>query len=336
MANLKKQFEKFHKSIKVEFGELREKRDIILDKIKRYIADNNIVVPELINQGSYIYGVGIKPVYYEQEYDIDVGLDFKIKSDDYTPSGIRSLILKAVQGHTKSIEGRKPCIRVRYERGYHIDLVCYARYKHSESHEQYQLAHLDNGWVDSDPKRLKLFIEEARVPFTNSKDHSGSDQLQRVVRFLKRWNDLVIQGESDDKPTGLAILLYCIKALPAPVYDSQGNSDDLQALINIAEKAKYGNKIPAYKPDTKEDVFGKISYLGMTKLISRFQKLYKALLDARNSDQLLNACNIMRGQFGDDFPLEGISNDIEKKKTLLSSAAASSYANRFKPFGKTE
>ena len=82
MANIQKQLEGFHKNIKVESSELREKRNIIVDKIKKSLSEDNRPVPSLLNQGSYIYGVGIKPV-SEEDYDIDLGLDFNIKSSDY-------------------------------------------------------------------------------------------------------------------------------------------------------------------------------------------------------------------------------------------------------------
>lgn len=135
---------------------------------------------------------------------------------------------------------------------------------------------------------------------------------------------------------GLAILLYCIEILQTPVWDSQGNSDDLQALISISERAKNNDRISVKKPDTGEDVFSKISEKGMEKLIRKFQKLYKALLNARNADSLEDACKIMREQFGDDFPLEknNDENKDRKKASLLS--AVPSYTTRFKPHGQTE
>ena len=147
---------------------------------------------------------------------------------------------------------------------------------------------------------------------------------------------MAIPGESDDKPIGLAILLYCIEVLQVPAFDSQGNSDDLQALILISEKVKNNTRISAKKPDTGEDVFRKISEKGMEKLIRKFQKLYEALWNARNSDSLEDACKIMREQFGDDFPLEknNDENKDRKKASLLS--AVSSYTTPFKPYGQTE
>ena len=333
MANIQKQLEGFHKNIKVESNELREKRDIIVDKIKKSLSEDNKPIPSLLNQGSYIYGVGIKPVSGE-DYDIDVGLDFNIKSSDYDAEEVRKWVYNAIKKHTDEVQNKGPCIRVIYQMGYHVDLVCYARYK-NDDFENFQLAHKNNSWIASDPKKIKDYIQKAREIFKGTKDCSGSDQLQRVVRYFKRWNDLIIPGESDDKPIGLAILLYCIKVFPVSACDSQGNSDDLQALIHITEKAKTSNEISADKPDTGEDVFGKISKKGMEELIEKFRKLHEALLDARNSDNLHDACEIMREQFGNDFPLEENDRNKDKKKASLLSAVPS-YTTPFKPYGQTE
>ena len=328
MANIQKQLEGFHKNIKVESSELREKRDKIVYHIKQSLSENKKTIPEVLNQGSYIYGVGIKPV-SGKEYDIDVGLDFNIKSSDYDAKEVRKWVYTAIKNHTNDVQNKGPCIRVIYQVGYHVDLVCYARYKNNNLTENFQLAHKDGYWIASDPKKIKDHIQQARESFKETKDGSGSDQLQRVVRYLKRWNDLMIAGESDDKPIGLAILLYCIKALQNPACDSQGNLDDLQALILIAERAKNSDKICANKPDTSEDVFSKINKKGMEELIEKFRKLHKALLDARNSDRLEEACKIMREQFGDDFPLEKDDSEKQKKISVLSSASSSV----FKPYG---
>ena len=44
MANVQKQFEQFHYAIKFDYDHsstLREKRDIILNRIRKHLADNN-------------------------------------------------------------------------------------------------------------------------------------------------------------------------------------------------------------------------------------------------------------------------------------------------------
>ena len=311
MAKLQIQFQNFHKKIKVKFDELRKKRDIICDKIKDVLFKQK-TVPEILNQGSYIYGVGIKPSSGE-DYDIDVGLMFDIKSSDYSAKEVREWVFSSIKDHTENVEDKGPCIRVNYKENppYHVDLVCYAKYKDETVVENFQLAHKNGSWIPSDPKKIKEYIKTARENFKNTEDSSGSDQLQRVVRYFKRWNDLSFTGAGDDKPIGLALLLYCVKVLQSPCYDSQGGLDDLQALIQVVETAKNSARITADKPDTQEDVFGKISDKGMQKLISEFQKLYTALSKARNSDNLEEACKIIKDYLGDDFPLD--KNLIGKK-----------------------
>ena len=334
MANIQKQIEKFHKNIKVESSELREKRDIIIDKIKKSLSEDNKPVPSMLNQGSYIYGVGIKPT-LEEDYDIDVGLDFNIKSSDYNPEEVRKWVYSAIKKHTDNVENKGPCIRIIYQLGFHVDLVCYARYKNDNITENFHLAHKNGSWIASDPKKIKNYIQKAREKFKDTKDSSGSDQLQRVVRCFKRWNDLNYQNESNDKPIGLAILLYCVEALRYPCFDSQDNLDDLQALIFVSEQAMKSNNIVVCKPDTQENIFGKISEKGIKELITKFQKLHEALLEARNSGSVKGACKIMRKMFGDDFPLEENDTDNrDKKKTVLASIA-SSY-KPIKPYGQTE
>ena len=303
MAHLQKQLEEFHRNIMFDFeqkSDLRDKRDKLLQKITRSLSEQKKPIPILENQGSYIYGVGIKPV--SGDYDIDVGLVFNIKSDAYRATDLRNWIYNAVKKHTENVEQKGPCIRVRYEAGYHVDLVCYASNSSKES-ENFKLAHKNGSWIPSNPKKIKEYVQTARKKFNDTQDNSGSDQLQRVVRFLKRWIDLMFPKESDDKPTGLAILLYCIETLQSPAFDSQRRSDDLQALIYIAEKARNSDQIIACKPGTGENVFQKISDSGMQELISKFQQLHHTLLGARNSDNLKNVCELMRSQFGNDFPL---------------------------------
>ena len=315
MAKLQKQFEKFHKDIKVKFDELIEKRDIILNKIKKSLKEKNRPSLDLINQGSYIYGVGVKPISDDQEYDIDVGLAFNINSDEYKATDVRNWVYDAIKDHTEDVEEKGPCIRVRYQAGYHVDLICYANNDSKES-ENFKLAHKDGSWKDTDPKGLKNYIKEKRKPFSNSKDGSGSDQLQRVVRYLKRWNDKALPEESNDKPVGLALLLFCIENLTEPVFEDNEQLDDLNALKIISSFAGSQLKISVNKPTPEyEDIFGKISNTGMSELIVRFSNLDEALQKAKDEESLEVACKILRDQFGDNFPLDKNKPEDTYKKT---------------------
>lgn len=314
--DLQKQFQAFHKNIKVETEELREKRDILVNKIKASLKEQGHPVPEPLNQGSYIYGVGVVPTKNE-EYDIDVGLDFDILSDEHSAKEVRDWVFAAIKDHTDKVKSRGPCIRVHYAAGYHVDLVIYARHRNNENVIEYRLATKDDQWKPTDPKKMKKFIIDARKPFENTKDSSGSDQLQRVTRYLKRWNDLDIPGDSPDKPFGLATLLLVINYLKSPVTKMDGTSDDVAALSQIANYVKntFG-RISIKKPTPEyEDVFAKLSTDAMTKLTNRFKNLYDDLQKTKNSSDEEEIYKLMQKHFGDDFP-----SSLKKAEAMLTGA----------------
>lgn len=303
-------FSKFHKTIKVETEELREKRDILVEKIRASLKEAGHPLPEVLNQGSYIYGVGVKPL-GDEEYDIDVGLDFDILSTEFQSKTVRGWVYDAIEGHTKNVEDRGPCIRVRYAAGYHVDLVIYARHKDNKGQDAYQLGFKNGDWKDSSPKDLKTFIQVAREPFKESKDSSGSDQLQRITRMLKRWNDEAIKGESDDKPSGLATLLLVIELLKVPKSTGEGTSD-IDAMLAVADGVSLmGTRIIIKKPTPGyEDLYAKISDDGMKKLKSRFADLAKDLRKAKGASDEEGA-KLLAAHFGSDFPTTMKRSDTE-------------------------
>jgi hypothetical protein len=265
-------------------------------------------------------------------------LDFPIKSDDYEATTVRKWVYDAIESHTDNVEDRGPCIRVRYAAGYHVDLVIYARYKNSESVENYQLAYKDNKWSPAEPKKLKEKIQQAREPFSDTKDSSGSDQLQRVTRYLKRWNDLDIPGDSPDKPSGLATLLLVMKHLTSPALDSSGDVDDLTALIRVARAVKntFG-RIVVNKPTQQfEDMYSKLDEKAMTRFKDRVASLVASLEKAATQTEE-DACKTLRKQFGDDFPEIVKKSEESSDRSALANdmkAAVSSFSNPSRPWTK--
>ena len=336
--SMQKHFRKFHKAIKVETDELREKRDILVNKIRDSLKKAGHPLPDPLNQGSYIYGVGVFPVGNE-EYDIDVGLDFPILSNNHEAAAVRKWVYDAIKDHTNNTEDRGPCIRVRYAAGYHVDLVIYARYKDTESTENYQIAYKDNKWCPAEPKKLKDIIQKAREPFSETKDNSGSDQFQRITRYLKRWNDLDIPGDSPDKPSGLATLLLVKKHLITPVLDSDSEADDLAALTKVVHAVKHTlGRIVVQKPTQQfEDVYSKLDDQAMTRFKDRATSLL-ADLEKATKETEEKACEILRQQFGNDFPeaLAKSAKNSSDRSALISdmNAAIPSFNNPSRPWAK--
>ena len=178
MAGVQKYFEKFHSKIRADYdmdSTLREKRDIVLDRIRKHLKDSKLPGFEVLHQGSYKMRTGVKPI-GEIEYDIDVGLQFSLSKDEYDTKTVRSWVLEAVKGHTKESFDKGPCIRVTYVGGYHLDLVCYSREERAGGGEGLFLAHKSKGWRPSDPVALASYVDDARAGFSDTEDNeTGSE-----------------------------------------------------------------------------------------------------------------------------------------------------------------
>lgn len=318
MANIQKYFEQFHSTIRTDYdmsSTLRDKRDIVVKKIKKSLSDNNLPGTSELLQGSYKMKTGVKPI-DDREYDIDVGLRFDIHEGDYTALEVRNWILSAVKDHTKRIEDKGPCIRVVYEAGYHLDLVSYAVWS-DNSTDQFRLAHNDRGWVPADPPQLLQYVDDARKPFANTTDDATkTDQFRRVVRYLRRWDDETIPHESDAKPSGLAYVLLCIEHL-SPTLGIDQVSDDATALQSLARYcANLLGRITATKPTPEyEEMFSSLTDADMKSLKTRFANLAISLDSALAEVDPVKSCQILRKQFGSDFPVPKPEDTAKKTKT---------------------
>jgi hypothetical protein len=318
LANVQKQFEQFHAIIRTDYemnATLREKRDIILDRIHAHLIKNGRPDFKRVSQGSYKMKTGVVPI-EDLEYDIDVGLRFSFTEDDYTAKEVRKWVFEAVDGHTEQVEEKGPCIRVTYADGYHVDLVSYAFWTDAAGEDQYRLAHKTRGWVAANPIKLIEHVNEAREPYEGTEDNATkTDQFRRCVRDLRRWNDVAIPYEDRSKPTGLALVLLAIKHLQ-PAYTWDGKSDDRLALEQLAGAAAntYG-RIVAKKPTPEyEDMFGRLSDKQMDELKGRFKTLYDTLVAADKEKDPRKACKLLQQVFGDDFPVPPEEDTAEKTR----------------------
>jgi hypothetical protein len=308
MANVQKYFEQFHNKIRVDFEMseiLREKRDIIINRLRKHLLENGRPNFSEMLQGSYKMKTGSIPI-ADLEYDIDVGLRFYFHEDDYDAKTMHDWVFEAVDGHTQKVEDRGPCIRVTYADGYHVDLVIYACWDDDFGNTQYRLAHKDNGWRPADPIALLDFVKQAREPFKGTEDNlSKNDQFRRVVRYQRRWIDEEIPIESTAKPTGLAFVLLTKERLPQPVKTWIGVSDDLLALETLSVSiANQLGRIIAYKPTPEyEDMFARLTENEMISLKERYHIMSEALRTARELVDPVEACKILQKIFGSDFPV---------------------------------
>lgn len=331
MSDVQGLFEKFHDNIKTYYEinrTLKEKKDIIVERVKAHLKDRGRPQCEEYIQGSYKMKVGICAI-EGSEYDIDVGLRFSFDESQHAAEEVRGWVFEAVNGHTESVESKAPCIRVNYADGYHVDLVCYARWDDRSNKEQHRLAHKVKGWRNADPPGLVAYVKDAQKLFEGTEDTiTKTNQFRRVVRYLKRWNDIAIPGERDDKPTGLALLLLTHQHLSGPSKNWLGISDDRDAVERVASAAAGTiGRISVKKPTPEfEDVFSRLSDVQMGQLKERFGELRDALAAAKNANDVKKACKRLREVFGSDFPCpdEGHGATTTAQKTSAPAIVPSS------------
>ena len=304
---------------------LREKKDIVLTLVRRRLKEAKCPAFDELLQGSYAMGMGTLPV-GKIEFDIDVGVRFGVRDTDYSATKVRKWIFDAVNGHTDSVEEKGPCTRVGYSKGYHVDLVAYAHWSEKSGSEEYRLAHRSNGWRPANPPELLEFVEKARKPFAGTEDSkTKTDQLRRIVRYLKRWYDVAISYESDAKPSGLAFVLLSIESVQ-PTRTWNGQSDDRSALETLAiAGANRVGRIVVFKPTPEyEDVFAKISDDDMRALKRQFSTLADILRQADAETDPVEACKMLQKVFGEDFPVPDPSDTGKKTKSpaIISSSSS--------------
>jgi hypothetical protein len=242
------------------------------------------------------------------EYDIDVALQFNIEEKDYSASEVRGWVYDAIKDHTEKVDSKGPCIRVTYKDGYHVDLVVYAVQENIYGEKVFKLAHKSNGWRDANPEKLLKYISATIMDkFKDTEDTlTKTNQFRRIVRYLRRWDDEALPFESDAKPSGLAYILLVNQYLGNKLVNVINNkSDDLSALMQISSSvASIYGRISIQKPTPEyEDMFSKINDQDMKKLIERFKALAAVLQKVKNEPKEKEACNLLKKQFGRDFPI---------------------------------
>lgn len=323
MVNLQSEFLTFHDNIKLsdENQELREKRDILLNKLKDNISDEAASYTTF-NQGSYAMGTGIKPS--DGDYDIDVGLKFDIACDDCEdPVTVKKWVKDALDGHTKSVKIRRSCVTVTYQKEnepiYHVDFACYAG-KNDDGNLYIAKGKENSGneyrvWELSDPQGLLEYIKSL---FEDSEDRA---QFRRNVRYLKKWKSEKFSPDGNSAPTGIALtVLACSYFNPTyttDIWSKKKKYNDFAALKGCVDgikgafsltwdsnDRKYYHTISKKLPvEPYNDLFEKMSLKQQEEFYNKIVLMQSQIVEAEGKSKKSEACKIMAELFGDDFPV---------------------------------
>lgn len=344
---LQKQFEKFHDTIKLsrfkENQTLREKRDIIIEKLKtglKSVFDDQDIDPiqwDYFNQGSYDIGTGVKPL--DGDYDIDVGIRFYCDPDDYEAVEVKKWVRDALKGHTKEVRIKEPCVTVQYsvndEPTYHVDLAVYAHKENILFPDNYYLARgKENSltenkfWEEASPIELS---DKVKNVFSDEEDK----QYRRVIRYLKRWKDRRFSPDGNSAPSGIGITVAAYNWFAPVISFFTGKPDDLRALKKFVN-CMLNHFSREYDPDSGEsyfrlkvklpvepfsDIFTKMTSNQMSNFKSNLEKLRDALNEASEETDPYEASKILSKEFS-DFPIPEKKNTAQIKKAAISTNTA--------------
>lgn len=311
MANLQPQFETFHDRIKPGSfnGEkpLREKRDRIRARLQRElsgIGEKTLEILALRIQGSYQTRTTVKKV--KGEIDIDVGLYLDLDVDQVGPVEVKKCVHEALEGYTQKVDFRRHCIRIRYQRGFHVDVAVYAGGE-SDGGDCYLAAgkrHSGNsykGWERSNPRKLHDII-------IDKFDEGERRQLRRTVRYLKRWSELHFRQGGNEAPTGIALTTAAYRYFEPKGFGAFGNGEpnDLEALRRLTQDlldAFDSDEIEVRFPAAPhDDLFGEMTPIQQENFKHELQKLHRVLRDASCSGSQTEACALLSKVFTQDFP----------------------------------
>lgn len=332
--SIQSQFEKFNEKIRLDFEskkELKEKRDIIINKLKSAAQFPKF---EEFNQGSYALFTGVTPEENE-EYDIDVALIFSKNKDDFEPIDLKNKIEQILKNHTDlGAEIKKPCVTITYKKNgeprFHVDLVTYLYQDKDNLSSQLYIAKGKNKaeqkWEKADPKGLVTYI--------NDKIEVGKkrDQFRRIVRYLKKWRNQKFSNTGHANPPSIGLTLIVVDLF---IYNK---ANDLVVLINsiqnILDKFMYREKnekgrdlysiFQALPPELGfeyNNIFERMTLVQMTDFRDKLLKLKADLIAVRDEVDEEEQYRKLNKIFGDDFE---IPNKIESAKKQINYIPSSS------------
>ena len=204
-------------------SEMRDRRNANRDRLSRGMDNRGITPIGIWSQGSYAMHTMVQAE--NNDFDIDDGVYFKKEdlADEYgielTPCEAKEMVRDAVNHHGLKFEPevKENCVRVTYDKGYHIDIPVYRAINFGRDGEYYELASTP-GWKESNPRAVTQWFVDAVIE--KSPDETNGRQMRRVVRLLK---DFVKSKASVDTaiPSG-----FIISKLVEEKYEPHEDRDD--------------------------------------------------------------------------------------------------------------
>lgn len=303
-------------------------------KAARLDEDIENILPRFITQGSYAYKTINAPARRPQRADLDDGVYVPLSfcKESGSPKAVSRLLIEVIEAILVDlaklrgwrVDNTNPnCTRLIVASDKHVDVPIYSipdeefqqiardRFglvKDAQSFNDYymsdrldddwtlmpsrvRLAHKILGWLDSDPRPIKDWVE-TQVALK-------SEQLRRIMRYLKAWRDFQVWPASD--PKSLLLMALADITLERKI----DGRDDLALLTICAGIPKVLAAGPVeIAPLPGEDLSARLAKDALKdELMQRIRTLHELLdqcIQGRYSPE--QACRLLRDQFGPRFP----------------------------------
>jgi hypothetical protein len=169
-------------------------------------------------------------------------------------------------------------------------------------------------------------MKDLEVHAASKSTLSGEElaQFRCLVRYIKRWRDVKYQNDGERKKVYSIGLTIMIKKCFHPSIAGDDTRNDLLSLrdtiLEILESSEFFRRVDDEKYDLvvnlpvapECDVFRKHGKTVGTRLRANLQTLLRKLEEVITEESLKKQCEILRSQFGDDFPVP--DEDPKKEK----------------------
>lgn len=319
MSQLQPYFQAFHDAIRLnqfdENEQLREKRDMLLAELRERLP-KDLPAFRSFNQGSYAYNTGTMPK--DGNYDIDVGVVFQCTRDRFpNPVDLKKHVRDALTHTRRTVRIRNPCVTVEYMRGgevdYHVDLAVYVERAGGDAldlavgREGADANH--RSWQHDDPEGLVAAIKKCHAT-----DPGAAKQMRHCVRYLKRWRDH--RFPDGNGPISCALTIAAFYWFESQIDFFSKTPNDVVALLGLTQRmldnfqTKMGTdgtlaqRLKVTTPvSPNDDLLRGLTDAQMATFEAKLKQLRDALQASIDDADVRSACQRLRTQFGDEFPV---------------------------------
>ncbi len=290
--------------------QLLQSSNTLREKIREYLREKKVNNPRFYRQGSYVHRTLVRPL--NDDYDLDDGvyLDLAGFSDTPSPSTIHNWIYIAVEGHTQTPPiDKEACVKANFKDGYHIDLPSYNVIKNIyDRSEEYYIAKKTKGWELSDPRAMTTWL--------NSKVQEHSEQLRRLVKYMKAWADYSDTNRNTNLPNGLTLTILISEQCSS---DTRDDIAFLETTRSIKQRLSINYDI--WKPyEPTENMTEYLTTSQKTQFLSELEFFCSKGQRAIEETSRKNSALIWREILGERFPV--FDDDDRLKQASVIAAPA--------------